>query len=80
MAGLEIAIDDYGTGYSSLSHLRTFPLSILKIDRSFITVLIDCEMNQAVVKSTISMCHEIGVSVVAEGIEEVKTFIDRGGI
>ena len=68
--GLEIAIDDYGTGYSSLSHLRTFPLSVLKIDRSFITDLCRCKMNQAVVKSTISMCHEIGVKVVAEGIED----------
>lgn len=68
--GLEIAIDDYGTGYSSLSHLRSFPLSVLKIDRSFITDLCDCKMNQAVVKSTISMCHEMGVKVVAEGIED----------
>jgi EAL domain-containing protein (putative c-di-GMP-specific phosphodiesterase class I) len=68
--GSEVAIDDYGTGYSSLSHLRTFPFDVLKIDRSFITDLVDSKMNQAVVKSTICMCHEMGFSVVAEGIED----------
>jgi EAL domain-containing protein (putative c-di-GMP-specific phosphodiesterase class I)/GGDEF domain-containing protein len=68
--GSEVAIDDYGTGYSSLSHLRTFPFDVLKIDRSFITDLVDSKMNRAVVKSTICMCHEMGFSVVAEGIED----------
>lgn len=70
--GIEVAIDDYGTGYSSLSHLRTFPFDILKIDRSFITDLVDSKMNQAVVKSTIAMCHDMGFSIVAEGIEDAK--------
>ncbi len=67
--GVELSIDDYGTGYSSLSRLRRLPVSELKIDQSFIKELVDNKDDQAVVHSTIELAHNLGLSVVAEGVE-----------
>jgi diguanylate cyclase (GGDEF)-like protein/PAS domain S-box-containing protein len=64
--GVKLAIDDFGTGYSSLSHLRRLPFDILKIDRSFIAEL---EQDGALVKSIIELGRNLGLEVVAEGIE-----------
>lgn len=66
---ITISIDDFGTGYSSLSYLRDLKASVLKIDRSFITDIHSRVENQSIVQSTIKMAHELGMSVVAEGIE-----------
>jgi len=66
---ISISIDDFGTGYSSLKYLRDLKASELKIDMSFITNIQDDKNNQAIVKSTIKMAHELGLTVVAEGIE-----------
>ncbi len=67
--GVELSIDDYGTGYSSLSRLRRLPVSELKIDQSFIRDMVDNKDDAVVVHSTIELAHNLGLSVVAEGVE-----------
>jgi len=67
--GVELSIDDYGTGYSSLSRLRRLPVSELKIDQTFIKEVVVNKDDQAVVHSTIELAHNLGLSVVAEGVE-----------
>ena len=67
--GVVLSIDDYGTGYSSLSRLRRLPVSELKIDQSFVKAMADNKDDQAVVHSTIELAHNLGLTVVAEGVE-----------
>ena len=69
-----IAIDDYGTGYASLSYLKRLPVSELKIDRSFVQHLTTDQADQAIVRSTVSMAHNLGFQVVAEGVEDQATW------
>lgn len=72
--GISIAIDDFGTGYSSLSYLKKFPVKKLKIDRSFI-MNIGIENDDAViVKTIIELSHNLGISVIAEGVETGEHF------
>ncbi len=66
---IELAMDDFGTGYSSLSYLRNFPFSVLKIDRCFISSLIENSSDQKLVNAAISLGHSMGMKVVAEGVE-----------
>ncbi|MBP5981153.1 MAG: sensor domain-containing phosphodiesterase [Halomonas sp.] len=68
-AGLRVAIDDFGTGYSSLSYLHEIPAHTVKIDRRFITELGQDPRTETLVNSMISMAHDLGYRVVAEGIE-----------
>lgn len=68
-AGIKVSIDDFGTGYSSLSYLQRFPISELKIDKIFITDLTRESGNYPIVKASIAMAHDLGITVVAEGIE-----------
>jgi diguanylate cyclase (GGDEF)-like protein len=68
--GLKISIDDYGTGYSSLAQLKQLPVHELKIDKSFIQRLEHDEDDQIIVSSTIDLAHNMGLHVVAEGIED----------
>jgi len=68
-SGVELSIDDYGTGYSSLSRLRRLPVSELKIDQTFIKEMVVNKDDQAVVHSTIELAHNLGLRVVAEGVE-----------
>jgi EAL domain-containing protein (putative c-di-GMP-specific phosphodiesterase class I)/CHASE2 domain-containing sensor protein len=68
--GVGVSIDDYGTGQSSLAYLQTLPATELKIDKSFIAVLSQDPRNAILVRSTIAMAHELGLKVVAEGVEE----------
>ena len=68
-AGIRLAIDDFGTGYSSLAYLQNIPAHVVKIDQSFVRKLGDGEREQSLVRSMISLSHELGYRVVAEGIE-----------
>lgn len=68
-AGIQIALDDFGTGYASLSHLKQFPVSTIKIDRSFIRDLHEDAGDEAIVRTLVSLGQSLGVNVVAEGIE-----------
>jgi diguanylate cyclase (GGDEF)-like protein len=69
-AGIVLSMDDFGTGYSSLSYLRRYPVSIIKIDRSFLTAL-DEELpkNMAILAAIVSLAHSLDMTIVAEGIE-----------
>jgi diguanylate cyclase (GGDEF)-like protein len=67
--GLHLAIDDFGTGYSSLAYLRQLPVQELKIDRSFVMFMDKNAGDASIVKSTIDLAHNLGLTVVAEGIE-----------
>lgn len=68
-AGVTIALDDFGTGYASLSHLKQFPVDVLKIDRSFVSDMETDASDAAVVKAVLSLGQNLGIRVVAEGVE-----------
>ena len=70
--GFNIAIDDFGTGYSNLSYLKKLPANELKIDKTFILNLESDKQNQILVQTAIQMAHNLGLSVVAEGVESEK--------
>jgi EAL domain-containing protein (putative c-di-GMP-specific phosphodiesterase class I) len=70
--GVQVAVDDYGTGYSCLAYLRDLPITALKIDRSFTNQLLDDDRTATIVASTIGLAHDLGLHIVAEGVETAE--------
>jgi EAL domain-containing protein (putative c-di-GMP-specific phosphodiesterase class I) len=69
-AGVRVAIDDFGTGFASLSYLKLFPITKVKIDRSFVSDFSKNPADARIVSGVIAMSHSLGVKVICEGIEE----------
>lgn len=70
LAGISIAIDDFGTGYSGLSYFSRFPVSVVKIDRSFVQGLTNSETETTLVETILLLANKLGVKVIAEGVEK----------
>ena len=68
--GASIALDDFWTVYSSLNHLTKLPIDVLKIDRSFVIDMVENDKSRYIVEKIIQLSHKLGISVVAEGVEE----------
>ncbi|MCX7620599.1 MAG: EAL domain-containing protein [Acidimicrobiales bacterium] len=71
--GVSTSIDDFGTGYSSLAYLKHLPIDELKIDKSFVGNMINDDSDLTIVRSTIDLSHNLGLDVVAEGVEDAET-------
>jgi len=72
--GVRLSIDDFGTGYSSLAYLKNLPVNEIKIDRAFVDSMIEEPSDAMIVRSTIDLGHNLGLDVVAEGIEDEATW------
>ena len=72
-AGVKVVLDDYGSGYSSLARLLDLPIEEIKIDRKFVSVLKQDPDNAEIVRSTIALGHRLGLTVIAEGVEDAET-------
>jgi EAL domain-containing protein (putative c-di-GMP-specific phosphodiesterase class I) len=70
--GVRLSLDDFGTGYSSLHHLRALPFDRIKIDRSFVSSLLDSSDSVAIVTAVLGLGRNLGIEVTAEGIETVE--------
>ena len=72
--GFKLSIDDFGTGYSSLAYLKDLPVNELKIDKSFVMAMDGDKKDLEIVRSTILLAHNLGLTVVAEGVENIKAW------
>lgn len=79
--GVRVAMDDFGTGYSSLEYLKTMPVDIVKIDRSFVKDILNSTFDAAFISFIVTICHDVGILVCLEGIEREEEFLflkDKG--
>jgi diguanylate cyclase (GGDEF)-like protein len=74
--GVRLSLDDFGTGYSSLVHLRRLPVSEIKVDRSFVSRMVDEPDDASIVRSIVDLGHALGLHVVAEGVEDEPTWTE----
>jgi diguanylate cyclase (GGDEF)-like protein len=72
--GVTLTVDDFGTGYSSLAYLQSLPVSSIKIDKSFVMQMAEDPGNATIVQSTIDLGHNLGLKVVAEGVEDAESY------
>ncbi|HCX64888.1 MAG TPA: hypothetical protein DHN33_06730, partial [Eubacteriaceae bacterium] len=70
--GVKVALDDFGTGYSSLTQLKDLPIDIVKLDQSFLTNICEDQESEKIFKAVVGLCHELGLQVVAEGVETIE--------
>jgi diguanylate cyclase (GGDEF)-like protein len=72
--GVQLSIDDFGTGYSSMAYLRSLPVHEIKVDRSFVSQMTTSTSDAVIVRSTVDLGRNLGLRVVAEGVEDLRTF------
>ncbi len=78
--GVHLSIDDFGTGYSSMAYLKNLPVDELKIDRSFVSNMTTNERDAVIVRSTVELGRNLGLQVIAEGVEDSATWTELDGI
>jgi diguanylate cyclase (GGDEF)-like protein len=78
--GIHLSIDDFGTGYSSMAYLKNLPVDELKIDRSFVSNMTTNERDAVIVRSTVELGRNLGLHVIAEGVEDVATWTELDNV
>jgi EAL domain-containing protein (putative c-di-GMP-specific phosphodiesterase class I) len=74
--GVGLSLDDFGTGYSSMTHLRQLPVDEVKVDRAFVQAMTSTPEDAVIVRAAIGLGHDLGMAVVAEGVEDVETLAE----